>query len=188
MAGGAWDPVPRGAVLALDTSRMSVTPFARTEVRPDRGSDAPLAFDTANITGSTNIPVGWASWGSRIPKAWIGLSGYLVAGVVVGLILIVGLTLTRGESRAKAGVVTDNVVRLSARQIGATCWRGAPKTSAARVTVSLEVGLDGKVRNAVASGESATMRGCVEAHVKAWEFLPQATSSQMVLPFEIDPR
>ena len=37
-------------------------------------------------------------------------------------------------------------------------------------------------------GEPAAVRACVEAHVKSWEFLPQATSSQMVLPFEIDPR
>jgi hypothetical protein len=32
------------------------------------------------------------------------------------------------------------------------------------------------------------MRACVESHVKSWEFLPQASASQMVLPFEIDPR
>lgn len=114
--------------------------------------------------------------------------GYLAGGIFLGLILIVGLMLTRSERAPKVGVVTDNVVRLTAREIGGTCWRGAPKTAAARVTVSLEVGLDGKVRNAVARGESATMRGCVESHVKAWEFLPQAASSQLVLPFEIDPR
>jgi hypothetical protein len=117
------------------------------------------------------------------------MSGYLVAGVFLGLILIVGLTLTRGDSTTKAtGVITDDVVRLHARDIGDSCWRGAANATSARVTVSLEVGLDGKVRNAVAAGESPTMRGCVESLVKSWEFLPQATSSQMVLPFEIDPR
>jgi hypothetical protein len=32
------------------------------------------------------------------------------------------------------------------------------------------------------------MRGSVEAHVKGWEFLPQAQTQAMVLPFEIDRR
>jgi len=119
------------------------------------------------------------------------MSGYLVAGVFLGLILIVALSLTRGDSRtaaASAGVITDNVVHLKGREINEACWRGADADGPARVTVSLEVGLDGKVRNAVAAGESPAMRGCVEAHVKAWEFLPQATSSMMVLPFEIAQR
>ena len=171
---------------------MSASPFPRTEVPTDRRSDAPLAFDTASDTGTVHILRGWAS---KIPQSWMGTSGYLVAGVFLGIVLIVAITVTRGDSSASAaasaGVVTDNVVRLGARDIGESCWRGAAgagKGGAARVTVSLEVGLDGKVRTAVAAGESTTMRGCVESHVKAWEFLPQATSSQMVLPFEIDPR
>ena len=165
---------------------MSASPFARSEVPTDRRSDAPLAVDN---TGSTQVPFGWAS---KIPQSWIGMSGYLVAGVFLGLVLIVAITVTRGDSSAtaaaSAGVVTDNVVHLSARDIAESCWRGAAKGTSAQVTVSIEVGLDGKVRNAVAAGESPTMRSCVESHVRAWEFLPQASSSQMVLPFEIDPR
>ena len=118
------------------------------------------------------------------------MSGYLAGGVLLGLVLIIGLTLTRGDSStAAAGVITDNVVHLSSAQISAPCWRGTSKDDGpARVTVSLEVGLDGKVRNAIAAGESPAMRNCVESHVKSWEFLPQATSSQMVLPFEIEAR
>lgn len=167
---------------------MSAFPFIRTEVRPDRTSDAPLAIDIGGHTGSTRIPTGWAS---RIPHSWSGMSGYLIAGVFLGLVLIVALSLTRGESStaaASAGVITDNVVHLEGTDINGACWRGADTDGPARVTVSLEVGLDGKVRNAVAAGETAVMRSCVEAYVKAWEFLPQATSSMMVLPFEIAPR
>jgi len=170
---------------------MPASPFSRTEVRPDRTSDAPLAFDIAGNTGSTSVPPAWSAWAGRIPHSWLGMSGYLVAGVFLGLILIVALSLTRGDSRtaaASAGVITDNVVHLKGREINEACWRGADADGPARVTVSLEVGLDGKVRNAVAAGESPAMRGCVEAHVKAWEFLPQATSSMMVLPFEIAQR
>ena len=167
---------------------MSASPFVRTEVRPDRGSDAPIALDIGSVeTARTNRPGGWAS---RIPQSWIGMSGYLIAGVFLGLILIVALGITHSDSSkaAAAGVVTDNVVHLRSNQLAAQCFRGVDDDGPARVTVSLEVGLDGKVRNARAAGESPAMRACIEAHVKAWEFLPQANPSQMVLPFEIDPR
>jgi hypothetical protein len=82
----------------------------------------------------------------------------------------------------------DNVVHLHARDIGESCWRGSATAGPARMTVAFEVGLDGKVRYAAASGESQTLRGCVEAHVKAWEFLPQAQAQAMVVPFEVDRR
>lgn len=119
------------------------------------------------------------------------MSGYLLAGVLLGLVLIVAITLTRGDSSAataSAGVVTDDEVHVKAKQIAASCWRGTDTDEPARVTVSLEVGLDGKVRNAIAAGESAAMRACIESYVKSWQFLPQANPSQMVLPFEITPR
>jgi hypothetical protein len=162
---------------------MSASPFVRTEVSLDRDTDAPLAIDAD--PDNTRARFGWAE---RIPRSWIGMAGYLVAGVFLGLVLIVALGLTNGDARAaaSAGLVTDNVVHLHARQIGESCWRGTDRSEPARLTVSLEVGLDGKVRNAIAAGESPAMRGCVEAHVRAWEFLPQAAPSQMVLPFEID--
>lgn len=165
---------------------MSASPFVRTEVRPDRSSDAPIAVDIGGIdTARTNLP----GWVSKIPQSWIGMSGYLVAGVFLGLVLIVALGFARGDSNkaaASAGLVTDNVVHLLATQLNAQCWKGVEDDGPARVTVSLEVGLDGKVRNARAAGESPAMRACIESHVKAWEFLPQANPSQMVLPFEID--
>ena len=168
---------------------MSASPFARTEIPPGPNSDAPLALDLADESGNpTSIIAGWFG---RIPRSWVGMSGYLLAGVFLGLILIVALSVTRPETAASAGVVTDNIVHVHARDIGDACWRSAAASksgTAARMTVSMEVGLDGKVRSAVAAGESPTMRNCIESHVKSWEFLPQATSSQMVLPFEIDPR
>lgn len=179
---------------------MSASPFSRSEARvpPDRMSDAPMALDLSSNTGSTFVAPRHPAraWLDQIlgeiPQAWLGMSGYLVAGVCLGLVLIVALSLARGgatnSAAASAGVVTDNVVHLDAKQISAPCWRGVDTDTAARVTVSLEVGLDGKVRNARAAGESAAMRACIEAHVKGWEFLPQANPSQMVLPFEIDPR
>ena len=167
---------------------MSASPFVRTEVRPDRSSDAPIAVDIGGVeTARRHVPAGWAN---RVPRSWIGMSGYLVAGVFLGLVLIVALGITRGDTgkTAAAGVVTDNVVHLKSTQLAAQCWRGVEDDGPARVTVSLEVGLDGKVRNARAAGESPAMRACIESHVKSWEFLPQANPSQMVLPFEIDPR
>ena len=180
---------------------MSASPFSRNDVHPDRPSDAPMAFDLyststgnghAGNTGSTIVAPRWMTQAlSHIPRAWLGMSGYLVAGVFLGLVLIVALSMTRGtstRSAASAGVVTDNIVHLASNQVSPACWRGADSDSPARVTVSLEVGLDGKVRNARAAGESPAMRACIESHVKAWEFLPQANPSQMVLPFEIDPR
>ncbi len=163
----------------------SPSPFVHSEARADRPSDAPLALDTSD-SGITSLPVGFARLTHRMPAAWVGMVGYVVAGVLLGLVLIVALSLSRTAPSFKAGVVTDEIVRVDARQLGDPCARLATQT--ARLSVSLEVGLDGKVRSANATGESAEMRGCVEAHVKSWEFLPQATSSQMVLPFEIDPR
>ena len=161
---------------------MSASP---TEPYADRRSDAPLALD-ARDSGMTHLPVGWQRLTNRMPAAWVPMTGYVVAGMLLGLVLVAALTLTRTDPPLKAGVVTDNVVRVHARQLGNACARLA--THASTLTVSLEVGLDGKVRNATAAGESAVLSGCVESHVKGWEFLPQATSSQMVLPFEVDPR
>jgi hypothetical protein len=154
----------------------------------DRPSTQPL---TMELTGHT--PVGWVS---RIPPRWVGMSGYLIAGLFLGLIgiLAVGFARTTGNDVGAAsagqspGLVADNIVRLHSADVGASCWNGITKGGPARVTVSLEVGIDGKVRYAAASGESPMMRECVEAHVRGWEFLPQATAQTMVLPFEVDRR
>jgi hypothetical protein len=158
-----------------------------SDARQDRGSTAPLSVELSGNfqTGSLRI-----DWVSRIPRQWLGLTGYLVAGAFLGLVLILALSLRSGDPAptANAGVVTDNVMRLNAREVSDGCWSDAAKDGPARITVSMEVGVDGKVRSAVASGESQAMRGCIESHVKRWEFLPQAQAQAMVLPFEIDRR
>jgi len=115
---------------------------------------------------------------------------YLGAGVLVGLVVIFALGVGRGPDSAvaSAGEMTDPVMRLHAREIGTTCWQGYDKLGPARLTVALQVGTDGKVHYAAASGETNAMRGCVEAHVKSWEFLPQRQTQSMALPFEVDRR
>lgn len=161
------------------------------EQRADRASDAPLSVE---MTGSARVQHARGLL-ARIPASWVGMSGYLVAGIFLGLVLILALSMGREgtaaavpASTAPASIVTDNVTHLHARDIGDTCWRGIEKAGPARLTVSFEIGTDGKVRYAVASGESASMRSCVETHVKSWEFLPQAQPTAMALPFEVDRR
>src|SRR5205085_154057 len=115
------------------------------------------------------------------------MAGYLSAGVFLGAVLIVTVLVTRNDAAAATAAsggnaVTDNVVRL--RDVEGTCFRGV-ESETARLTVSLEVGIDGKVRYATAAGGSAPLRTCVERHVKTWEFLPQAQPQSMVLPFEV---
>lgn len=171
-------------------------------IPPPRHSDAPLAVDT---TGSTSIPhahvFGDGLIGqivARIPPQYLGLTGYLVAGIFLGLVLILSLSIGHGSAAdgavsatttpTAANAVTDNVTRLHAREIGDSCWQGIAKEGPARLTVSLEVGNDGRVRYAAAAGESASMRSCVEAHVRSWEFLPQTQTTAMALPFEVDRR
>lgn len=128
----------------------------------------------------------------KIPPSWVGMGGYLIAGVFLGLLLIFALSIGRGEGNlalaATPNAITDNVVHLHSQDIAGTCWQGYDKLGPARLTVALEVGIDGKIRYAAASGETAAMRACVEAHVRAWEFLPQAQAQTMALPFEIDRR
>jgi hypothetical protein len=119
------------------------------------------------------------------------MSGYLIAGIFLGLVLILALSIGRSSEAAAASpsAVTDNIVHLHARDIGNSCWQGFEKAAApARLTVALEVGIDGKIRYAAASGETAAMRGCVEAHVKSWAFLPQSQAQAMAIPFEVDRR
>ena len=158
--------------------------FSEVPGLPEVPSAAPIAIDLPD-TGSIRAARGRAAQRAQ----WLGMSGYLAAGVVIGLLLIVAMSFGRGADAAQraaaARTITDNVVRLDARAIGASCWREAEGAGPARLTVSLEVGLDGKVRYAAASGESAALRGCVEAHVKGWEFLPQAQPQTMALPVEI---
>jgi hypothetical protein len=162
----------------------------------NRTTDAPVAMDMAEM--SQTVPpslLGELTARLNIPRSWVGMSGYLVAGIFLGLILIGALSIGRSSNDANAipppsaNAILDNVVRLHARDIGTTCWTGLEsKQGPARLTVALEVGVDGKIRYAAASGESPAMRECVETHVKSWEFLPQAQAQTMALPFEVDRR
>ncbi len=162
-----------------------------SEYGRDRSSDAPIAVD---LSGSMQVPPSaLASLASRIgiPQSWVGMSGYLVAGIFLGLLLILALSIGRGDAATAASspnAVTDNVVRLHAQDIPSSCWQGYDKTGPARLTVALEIGIDGKIRYAAASGETAPLRSCIEAHVKEWEFLPQQQAQTMALPFEIGRR
>lgn len=162
-----------------------MTPYPQFE------SDAPPPPFVLEGSGSAVIPPFRFrdALAQKIPPSLRAMSGYLLAGIALGLVLVVALSLlSDGGHRKGAAVVTDDVVRLHAKDIGDTCWRGSSNASLAKLSVAIEVGLDGKVRAASATGDSPVMRGCVESHVKRWEFLPQASPSQMVLPFEVDPR
>lgn len=128
-----------------------------------------------------------ASW----PRSWVTMSGYLAAGAGLGLFVILVMWVAQPretEPTARPGVVSDNIVHLAGAQLPDPCWSGLAAATPSRFTVSMEVAVDGKVRSAVASGEGAAMRSCIEAHVKGWEFLPQAQTQQLVLPFEIAAR
>jgi hypothetical protein len=167
-----------------------------------RNSDAPLAVEMA---GSTSRPFAHVFGDgligrivARIPQQYLGLTGYLAAGIFLGLVLIFALSIGNASASegpvsatttsTAANAVTDTVTRLHAREIGDSCWQGISKEGPARLTVSLEIGNDGRVRYAAAAGETPSMRSCVEAHVRSWEFLPQAQTTAMALPFEVDRR
>jgi hypothetical protein len=158
---------------------------ARTWVPPDRRSDAPLAVDLSDDTWRRARP----GRRSRAPAAWIGASAYVLGGVMLGLVLLGALALARMDARpsraAAAAVVTDDVVRLRAGELDASCWRGLDRRAPARATLSVTVGVDGTVRDAAATGASPAMRACVTDLVRTWEFLPQATPAQVVLPLEV---
>jgi hypothetical protein len=125
-------------------------------------------------------------------QRWLGIGAYAAAGLFIGVAAAAASSIVRGRDAAAASAaaitVSDPIVRLGARQIGVSCWAGIDRPGPTRLTVSLDVGVDGKVRYAAASGASAPMRGCVEAHVRAWEFLPQAHPQTMALPIEVDRR
>lgn len=176
-----------------------------------RTTDAPVAMDLGSVApmelGFSQPPQPpksvlppelealLAQLKAKLPPSVVGMSGYLVAGVFLGLVLIGALGLRRSTDpnasipAASPNAIMDNVVHLHARDIGHTCWTGLEsKSGPARLTVAVEVGVDGKIRYVAASGESPSMRECVETHVKSWEFLPQAQAQTMAFPFEVDRR
>lgn len=127
----------------------------------------------------------------RVPSAWADLSAYLAAGLVLGLVLILVLALTDRSAAAAsaAGVpaapaITDDVVRLSAREIGASCWAGLGDGTA-RLEVAFTVSADGSVRDVLARGASPSMRACVQTHVARWQMLPQARPARLELPVQV---
>ncbi len=165
-----------------------------------RTTDAPLALDVSTPGREVGTLEAFLrrfdtskGWTNAWSKALDGPGGYVVAALFVGLVLVVALTVGRTGDAAAAlpppapNAMFDNVVRLHAREIGSTCWQGfqSPGRSA-RLTVALEVGLDGKIRYAQASGETPFLRDCVQRHVATWEFLPQAQAQTMALPVEVD--
>src|SRR5262245_50314278 len=117
----------------------------------ERPSDAPVAVDAS---GSLRTPRSATTTFSRwIPPACKGMSGYVIAGVFLGLVLILALGIGRGRDSPAAAAprpnaVTDNIVRLHAREISGSCWQGYDKLGPARLTVALEIGVDGKIRYA----------------------------------------
>lgn len=160
--------------------------------RWDRPSDAPHALDVRAAHGSPTAKRAAPTYRLRGPLSLDPMrrrsfGAWLLGGVVVGLLLLFAFGMGRsGAASASNDAVTDNVVRLHAKDVGESCWRGHASDGPARVTVALEVGIDGKIRYATASGETHEMRGCVESVVSSWEFLPQAQAQTMALPVEID--
>jgi hypothetical protein len=148
------------------------------------------AFLSANASHDPGVPIAAPPLVLGTER-WLGIGAYAAAGLFVGVAAAAGSTLLRRHeaSAASAAVtVTDPIIRLHARDIGAACWAGIERVGPARLTVSLEVGMDGKVHYAAASGGASAMRACVETHVRAWEFLPQAHVQTMALPIEVDRR
>ena len=148
----------------------------------ERTSDAPLSIDVAAAPERSERRL-------RSASAWSGLSGYVAAGVSVGMLLVVAFSMRDDAVAARPGpdAVTDTVVRISANELAPACWDGHAKGGSARLTVALEVGVDGKVRYATVAGETAALRKCIESRVRDWEFLPQGQALTMALPFEIQP-
>jgi hypothetical protein len=158
---------------------------------PARGSDAPLTVDLGGRSSSYEIQA------PRPRAMWLGIAGYLLAGVVIGVVLIVGLSITRASSlmgsgsagsvsaNGNAGAVTDETVHVQTTQLGASCRAVALPGSPVRVSVSIELDVDGKIKRMASTGGSETAQRCVEAHVATWTFVPQKVASRVVLPFEI---
>jgi hypothetical protein len=162
----------------------------RSDIPPAPFSAPPFTIDVPRQAPPVEPGIG---------VTWLGLSRYLVTGIVLGLLVVVALVASRpGAEAASAAAsvappslqdpVTDEVTRLHGRDLPEACFQDLTADRPARFQVSMEVGLDGKVRHAFASGPSAAMRACLEHHVRAWEFLPQAQASAMTLPFDVDRR
>jgi hypothetical protein len=153
-------------------------------------SDSAISVDVARPTAAADTV-------RRRKKAASGASrlfGWAMGiGVALGLTVLVMIANVFARRNAvpaaSPNAVTDNVVHLHAKDLAKTCWNGLDKSATARLKVAMEVGIDGKIRYAQASGGGTPeLRSCVEAHVKSWEFLTQLSAQTMALPFEVDRR
>lgn len=123
-------------------------------------------------------------------RAWKTVAVHLTFGLSIGVLLLSAIrvgTKTAAADVLPGGAITDTTVRLHAGDIAASCWEGADDDHA-RLTVAMEVGIDGKIRYATATGGSSTLPACVENHVKAWAFLTQDHAQTMAIPVEVDRR
>jgi hypothetical protein len=159
--------------------------------RRERTSDIPLTTDliesNRGLAPSAMPTVRRAS----APRTWrrfapVALGGFLVAGA-----LALGIILTAGPKSAASGsanVITDTVVRLHGSDIDRGCWKDHADSDTARLSVAMEVGIDGKIRYATAAGATPELRSCVETLVQSWEFLTQERAQTMALQIEVDQR
>src|SRR5690348_9305680 len=110
----AGDPSRGGVRFAAASIAMSFS----SEDGLDRPSDAPIAMDLLTSTSQLSGLAG-PTRRLKIPHAWVGMSGYLVAGIFLGLVLILALSIGREDAASASGPsansVTDNVVHLHAR-------------------------------------------------------------------------
>ena len=158
----------------------------------DRPSDSPITVDLDSQR--RGLASGWTTVrrARARPSTWLPIAASLGVGVSLGMLLVAGALVVKRtdsarEAAASANAITDTIVRLHGNDLPESCWKGSAGASA-RVVVALEVGIDGKIRYASASGGTPGLQRCVEDHVKTWEFLTQQNAQTMALPFELDRR
>lgn len=159
----------------------------------DRHSDSPITVDVHGHVGAPRAE-GWITVRRSVAQStsWLPIVSSLGVGVFLGVLVVAGALVVRRsgsarEAAASANAITDTTVRLHRKDLPEDCWQGSAGGSA-RLVVAMEVGIDGKIRYASASGGTPSLQRCVEDHVKSWEFLTQQNAQTMALQFEADPR
>jgi hypothetical protein len=157
----------------------------------DRPSDSPLTtdlFDSSRRIAPSALPTVRRKSPAR---TWRRFVPFALGGVLVAGALALGIALAahpKSTASGSANVITDTVVRLHGSDIGGDCWKGHTDSDSARLGVAMEVGIDGKIRYATASGATPELRSCVETLVKSWEFLTQERAQTMALQIDVDRR
>jgi hypothetical protein len=80
--------------------------------------------------------------------------------------------------------VVRRTVSAHSAEIRKACWdaRGdSPDT--AKVSVVVEVAVDGSVSSAMATGDDPKLARCLETHIKSWTFPPPKQTSTVNIPF-----